>query len=160
MLNTLCSAMILMFALAFASDSKAQHMIGGVPVSCVNFQGFPVMLVPNAQLNDIGRAVMAPNGQPVMLLNPIGMNNLPPSLQLFIYAHECAHHALGHLANPSLASESQADCWAIQTGRNQGWFPPHAFQALIAYLGNSPGSPWGHFPGPQRIQNIMMCYQS
>jgi hypothetical protein len=92
-------------------------------------------------------------------MNPLVLNQQPPVLQLFWYAHECAHHVLGHIVNPNLTNEASADCWAVKTGRQQGWFPPGAFQLLAQVLQNSPGSIWGHLPGPARIQNMMACYQ-
>ncbi|MBM3526572.1 MAG: hypothetical protein FJX62_00635 [Alphaproteobacteria bacterium] len=138
---------------------NAQHMVGGMPVYCNDFRGIPVVLVPNAGLNDVGMATLGPGGQPVMILNPMVMNSLPPVMQLFWYGHECAHHVLGHIARRSPTNEAEADCWSVRTGRQQGWFPPQAFQLLITTLGNSPGSPWGHLPGPARIRNMMNCYQ-
>lgn len=147
--------------LCFAvSSAQAQHVIAGVPVYCADFRGIPVTLFPDATLPDVGRATLGPNGEPVMILNPAVMNRLPPTMQLFWYAHECAHHVLGHMANPGPANESMADCWAVRTGRDQGWFPPQAFEQLVYTLGNSPGSVWGHLPGPARIQNMASCYQS
>ena len=95
---------------------------------------------------------------PVIYMNPGVLQQQPVEMQLFWYAHECAHHALGHLAYPNLMNEAAADCWAVRVGRSQGWFPPYAFQYLVQVLGNSPGSLWGHLPGPARIQNMAQCY--
>jgi len=151
----------LLFALAclavLATGSAAEAQIAGVPVSCVDFRGFPVALVPAPQLPDVGAARIV-NGQPVILINPRVLSAQAPVMQLFWYAHECAHHVRGHLANIAISNEADADCWAVKTGRNQGWFPPQAFQLLVEVLGNSPGSLWGHLPGPQRIQNMWGCY--
>ena len=144
----------------YQHSASAQTMIGGMPVSCNDFRGFPVYVVANPMLNDVGMATLGPNGQPIMVLNPGVLQSQPPVLQLFWYAHECAHHVLGHIVNRSQLNEAQADCWAVRTGRQQGWFPPQAFQLLIQVLGNSPGSPWGHLPGPAQIQNMLSCYQS
>ena len=46
-------------------------------------------------------------------LNP-ELWRLPRPLQLFWYAHECAHQLYG-------TSEDHADCWAIRSGRDEGW---------------------------------------
>jgi hypothetical protein len=142
-----------------SGTARAQHMIGGMPVYCNDFRGIPVTLIANPALNDVGMATLGPAGQPVMILNPTVVGAMPPAMQLFWYGHECAHHALGHIARRGITNEAEADCWAVRTGRQQGWFPPQAFQYLIAYLGNSPGSAWGHLPGPARVQNMMACYQ-
>jgi hypothetical protein len=129
-----------------------------MPVTCHDFRGLPVTVIPNHTLSDVGAATLGPQGQPVMMLNPMVISSLPPIMQLFWYAHECAHHALGHIANRNIFNEAAADCWAVRTGKSQGWFPPQAFQQLIIMLGQSRGSPWGHLPGPQRIQSMLICY--
>ena len=117
-----------------------QFRIDGIPVSC---GALPTVLDPN--LNDGGR-----NTGTVMILNPIVLANWPTSLKLWMYAHECGHSVVG-------ANETAADCWAIRTGRNQGWFPPQAFQALMAIFANNPGD-YTHLPGPQRVQAMVACY--
>jgi hypothetical protein len=154
-----CSALALFVGLStLTCVGAAEAQIAGYPVSCVDFQGRPVALSAAPQLPDVGAARIF-NGQPVILMNPLVLNQQPPVLQLFWYAHECAHHVLGHIVNPNLTNEASADCWAVKTGRQQGWFPPGAFQLLAQVLQNSPGSIWGHLPGPARIQNMMACYQ-
>lgn len=162
--KTLCRiyfAMVVgIFLFSIGSSAQAQHIIGGMPVTCNDFRGIPVILVPNPNLNDVGMATLGPQGQPIMMLNPNVISSLPPVMQLFWYAHECAHHALGHIINRNITNEAEADCLAIKIGRDQGWFPPQAFQQLIIMLGNNSGSPWGHLPGPMRIQNMMNCYSS
>ena len=55
--------------------------------------------------------------------------------------------------------EVAADCWAIRTGRNQGWFPPQAFQALMQMFQNNPGD-MAHPNGPVRVQNMWYCYNN
>ncbi len=145
---------------AMASAASAQHVIAGVQVYCNDFRGIPVLLIANPNMSDVGMATLAPNGQPVMMLNPMILNRLPRELQLFWYGHECAHHVLGHIARRAISNEAEADCWAVVKGREEGWFPPRAFEGLIAMLGNSQGSPWGHLPGRQRIQNMLYCYEN
>lgn len=149
-----------MMMILSAPSAQAQHNISGYPVYCSDFRGIPVALIMNPGLDNVGRATVNPQGAPVMLLNPSILSQLPAPLQLFWYGHECAHHFLGHLAQPSQSNESAADCFAIKTGRQQGWFPPEAFQSLIATMGNLPGSPWGHLPGPARVRNIIQCYNT
>lgn len=149
-------------ALAFFAPvpSYAQYNIAGVSVSCSDFRDVPVVLLSNPLLPDVGRAVIDPSGRPVIMLNPQILVYQSTEMQLFWFAHECAHHVLGHIIQFSAANESMADCWAVITGKRQGWFPPQAFQHLVEVLGSSPGSIWGHLPGPARIQNMMNCYAS
>lgn len=119
-----------------------QMRIDGFPVNC---GGYPTVL--NPQLPDAGFF----NGQAIFL-NPQVLGQLPTPLKLYWYAHECAH-GLG------IADEAAADCWAVRTGRDQGWFPPAAFGALMQMFGGNPGS-IRHLPGPLRVQNMIRCYQS
>ena len=147
-------------ALFAAQTAKAQHMIAGYPVFCNDFRGLPVQLIVDPTLNDVGMATLDAFGRPIMLLNPRVLQGLPPSLQLFWYGHECAHHALGHVVRRHLSNEAEADCWAVRTGRAQGWFPPQAFDGMIRMLGSNPGTPMGHLPGPERIRNMIICYNA
>jgi hypothetical protein len=88
-------------------------VIGGMPVSCIDASGVPVVVVSNHLLGDVGVATHE-LGAPVIHMNPHVLLQMPGALQLFWYGHECAHHVLG-------ASEAAADCWSVRTGRDQGW---------------------------------------
>ncbi|WP_156338079.1 hypothetical protein [Pseudomonas sp. MIACH] len=115
--------------------------IDGVPVNCRMYPTIVTTSIPDSAMF---------NGQAI-LLNPAVIGGLPTPLKLYVYAHECAH-GMGYI------NESQADCVAIKTGRNQGWFPPQAFNDLIVMFQNNPGS-LRHPPGPVRVQNMYQCYQ-
>ena len=116
--------------------------IDGIPVSCGRY---PTIISP--QLPDAGFF----NGQAIFL-NPQVLGRLPTPLKLYWYAHECAH-GLG------FTDEAMADCWAVRTGRDQGWFPPQAFNSLMQMFAGNPGS-LRHPPGPARVQNMINCYQN
>jgi hypothetical protein len=122
----------------YAQDLGPQPWIAGMPVQCM---GIPTVVTP---IPDIA---MARPG--VIMLNP-QIFNLPAPLQLFIYAHECAHHIVG-------ANESASDCWAAQMGRQQGWFRREDLVQIRQMFGGSPGD-WTHAPGPQRVAHIVACY--
>src|SRR5213075_1908527 len=82
-------------------------------------------------------------GTPGMIyLNP-ALLRMPRPLQLFWYAHECAHQLYG-------SGEGHADCWAILSGRDEGWFQEEDF-ALLQWTFKADGDSQ-HPPGPQRIQ--------
>jgi hypothetical protein len=115
--------------------------IDGIPVNCGSYPTIVTPSIPDSAMF---------NGQAI-LLNPTVMGGLPTSLKLYVYAHECAH-GMGYF------NESQADCVAIKIGRNQGWFPPQAFNGLVLMFQNNPGS-LRHPPGPMRVQNMFQCYQ-
>lgn len=152
-------------ALAAGAPAAAQVNLGnpfnpviaGVPVHCRAATGQAVAFVANPFLNDVGRA--QPGLPPTIELNPVLLMQLPPKLQLFWYGHECGHHVLGHtIGNYSQASESEADCWAIETGRSQNLFRRRDVAGFEPFFRNNPGSPWGHLPGPLRAANLMRCY--
>lgn len=114
--------------------------IDGLPVVCG-----PTVFVVEPRLNDVGMA------QPgIIYLNPNYFVPLPTSLKLFWAAHECGHQVVG-------INESAADCWAIRTGRAQGWFPPDQFNYMIEMFRNNPGD-MRHPPGPRRVQDMIYCY--
>ncbi|MFC3195870.1 hypothetical protein ACFODZ_16570 [Marinicella sediminis] len=114
--------------------------IAGMNVNCGNV----VTVIDN--IDDIA---MARPGY--IILNPMFFNLSAP-LQHFIYAHECAHHLLG-------SDEYSADCWAMKTGRDQGWLPPFAATQVGQAFLNSPGD-WTHAPGPIRVQQMQACYNT
>ena len=135
--------------LGFATPARAQQIIqnlgpnpviAGVPLVC----GGAVSYV--AYIPDIAMA------RPGALLFRPDYFSLPPYIQWFIYAHECAHQVVG-------GNEQAADCWAVKLGRNQGFFPPQAIQQICAFTFSSPGD-WTHLPGPMRCQQMQMCYQT
>lgn len=82
-------------------------------------------------------------------LNP-QIRELPRPLQLFWYAHECAHQLYG-------TSEGQADCWAIRSGRDQGWFREEDFVLIEWALEGNDGDS-RHMAGPQRTALIRRCF--
>ena len=153
--------LILLVVLLVPVSVHSQTIIAGVPVYCNDAYGIPVMTKPAPYLNDVGMARIEGNGLRVIYLNPVILGQLPPFIQLFWYAHECAHHALGHTYGfNQLYREVEADCWAVRLGRNQGWLTPGQLNAMHDYFVTNPGSPWGHLPGPQRLQNFKNCYAS
>ena len=117
--------------------------IDGTPIICG-----PLTFVIVPGLSDVA----INNGQGQILVNPQIMGGLPKVLKLYWMAHECGHYFVG-------SNEVAADCWAIKTGRNQGWFPPQAFQLLYQMFQNNPGD-MAHPSGPQRVANMQQCYNT
>ncbi len=118
----MCRAAILAFALtAFAAapglaedGETPKFRIAGAPIYC----DATIIIGPNQR----GASSAAPQGKPVILYDPNIMETLP-YLQAFVYAHECAHHELGHTSPAGLLREGHAfrekelaaDCWAAET---------------------------------------------
>lgn len=121
--------------------NPASPAIAGVQVSCY---GVPTFV--NHELQDIAYAFPG-----AIHLNP-GFFNLSPPIQIFIYAHECAHQM------PQIGSnEQEADCWAVRTGRDQGWLNQNGLAVVMADALSSPGD-WTHLPGPYRVAQMQACF--
>ncbi len=131
--------------------------VAGKPMSCTDFRGRSVLAVNVLQLGDVGRAWVV-NTVPYILVDPEVMRTLPNALQIFFYAHECAHHVLGHWYDPSPDSEKEADCWAINYGRDEGIFLRQTVVDFGPWLAKTKGSAWGHLPGQARVQHMLACF--
>ena len=94
--------------------------VGGRQASCpVGAFIVPVFVGPIPG-NDLAFSTII-NGNPVILLNPQGVN-MPFPIQLFMFAHECEHHRLGHLIGQRPPTfETDADCEAIKRLKALGW---------------------------------------
>src|SRR5437016_3593185 len=142
-------ASVTIFVWLMCYEARAQMFppgtfsIDGIPIVCG-----PITFVLTPNVPDVG----INNGQGQIYLNPMILGRLPTVLRLFWAAHECGHFFAG-------ANEIAADCWAIKTGRNQGWFPPQAFGLLMQMFQNNPGDML-HPAGPTRVSNMMVCYQT
>jgi hypothetical protein len=154
-------------ALAGASASPLggpQPSIGLLPsgeraLTCRDFKGRTVRLVEIVDLGDVGRAEIV-NATPVIMIDPKRMGALPANLQVFFSLHECAHHVLGHLFAPTVESEKQADCWAIQQGRGNQAFTREDLATWKPFFAASRGSKMGHLPGPERVDFLVACFDA
>jgi hypothetical protein len=153
----LAQAVVLGAAGAKADGLETSPIIGGLPMQCYDFRGMVVRTVRLTQLGDVGRAWIITR-MPVIALDPDRLATLPPKMQIFFYAHECAHHVLGHNFHPTPASESEADCWSIKYGREKGILTRADVEGFAPFLAQSKGSPFGHLPGPERQALLLHCY--
>ena len=155
----LLTATLILSGLRFGAVAEARQwspynpVIAGIPVHCTSFNGQPVAFVSDPRLPDVGRA--QPGLPPTIELNPYVLAQLTPKMQLFWYGHECAHHVLGRTN-----SESNADCWAIKTMRNQGLLSAFEVPQLQAQIAGTRGSMWGHLPGPARAGLLGACFRT
>ena len=125
---------------------------------CRDFRNLTVRLVEVKQLGDVGRAEHIEGSGPVIMVDPEILSGLPPQLQLFFKLHECGHHVMGHLFAPTNKSEKEADCWAIQKGRERAAFTKEDLISWKPYFANSRGDDFGHMPGPQRVEYLLGCF--
>jgi len=85
-----------------------------------------------------------------IILNPRKLEGLPPAVSLWIYSHECGHQFKG-------PDEDEADCFAVQRGRRQGWLTPAGVEQICNFISPSQGDIM-HFSGPQRCQTVRRCF--
>lgn len=142
-----------------AGAFEAQPIIGGVSMACRDFRGRIVQTLHTPLRGDVGRATFI-SAVPVIALDPVRLETLPEKLQIFFYQHECAHHVLAHIINPTIESEREADCWSIDHGRTAGHFTRADVEAFAPFLAHSRGSPFGHLPGPERHAYLLACYDA
>ena len=103
----------------------------------------PTIIDPN--LDDFGAAYPG-----FIILNPKKLGNVPPSVALWIYAHECGHQMRG-------PDEDRADCFAVQRGRRMGWLDATGVEEICTFITPAQGDSM-HFSGPQRCQSIRRCF--
>ncbi len=149
--------LMLVGGVATADELQAQPVIGGNPMRCYDYRGRVVQTLKTTELGDVGRASMV-GRMPIISLDSDRMRSLPPTMQIFFFMHECAHHALGHVVRPTLQSERDADCWAANYGRWVGLFSGMDVEAWAPYFARSNGSKFGHLAGPERQAYILNCF--
>lgn len=118
--------------------------IGGMPVQCLGATTFMASGMTDS-------AVAYPAVKQILLNDPLFLQ-LPVPVQLFTYAHECAHIA-GHV------NEANADCFAAKLGRDQQWFAASDMIFLVQQFAWNTGD-WTHAPGPTRLANIESCFKN
>jgi hypothetical protein len=149
--------MVLCAGVMVSSRANAQVTYEG----CVSGNGVRVASVRNDRIPDIAMASLVPTQAgfaPVIYYNMVVLSWLDAPTRVFFYAHECAHHVLGHvLAGLRLGQEQEADCWAIRTLVNQGLFSDVEINAVQENLSRFGRADWTHLPGPQRAINLRRC---
>ena len=146
---------------ASASPVAAQATFEG----CQDILGVPVASVVNPALTEVALSTVATlssaqGPQPVIYFQS-SVSQLPAPLRRVIYFHECAHHALGHVAGAvlgtpiTMAQEQVADCWAIVHLAQSGEF--HLPQVQIAQAVFGAGASGLRMPGPARSTNFLAC---
>lgn len=148
---------VLGIILSLARASSAQMITYG---GCVDMMGRPVASVLNVAVPDVAVARLGPRGEPLIFYNPNVLARMAPQTRLFFYAHECAHHALGHMFNGNpMSAEQEADCWGIRTLYQRGLLNDRDVTIVQRDLSFSPGD-WTHLPGPPRAFNLRRCLAS
>lgn len=152
-------------AAALCSPAPAGAPLGATPIAAqVSFggcyvNGGMIPSVPDASLHDIAMARVDPRFGPLIIYNPYVVATSVPTVQLFFYYHECAHHVLGHTigAGHPLVNEQAADCWAVQQLVARQIFGPAQVQQVQQWIAVAAPGDWTHLPGPIRSINLYHC---
>ena len=124
--------------------------------------------IPNPNLPDIAVAWYDQMG-PIIVFNPIVVQQVGPYVSTFFRAHEYGHHNLGHIQQSMVSGpvnyqwtrisfERDADLWATQVLFNQGNYA--AIEAAIMHFRSGKVAPSPLHPHPiQRASYISQLYQ-
>jgi hypothetical protein len=146
--------LVLVLLLTASKVTLAQITFDG----CKDFRGIPVASVSDANVPDVAMATYAYTGEPIIIYNPNVLVSLSPPTRLFFYAHECAHHALGHgVQGHPLTREQEADCWGIRLLVGKSLLSDLDVTAIQLDIANLGRGDWTHLPGPYRAINIRAC---
>lgn len=127
---------------------------------CVDYRGIPVASI-DQPVQDVAMATYAPSGEPIIIYNPQALSWLSPPTRLFFYAHECAHHVLGHaVRNIPFMQEQEADCWAVQQIVSKGLLSNEDVNTVQGDIAKFGKADWTHLPGSVRAINLRTCLAS
>lgn len=154
--------MVSVLALVFAvgsGASLASDPVRAIFDGCVDKSGKAVLVQLDKALADLAVATRDREGEPVIVYNPGRLGWLSSKARLFFAAHECAHHALGHLGGRTdgYDKEQQADCWAIRRLNKAGELAATDLpdiQQEVSRLGRADAT---HIPGVARASNLKWC---
>ena len=144
---------------ALAISTGAMQAVGQISYEgCVDYRGIPVASIANMQIQDVAIATNAPNGAPIIVYNPGSLSWLAAATRLFFYAHECAHHVLGHgVSGHPLSKEQEADCWGIKELVNRDAISGSDLTEIQNDIARFARADWTHLAGPQRAINLSAC---
>ncbi len=140
-----------------SEEGSETYTLDGRNLTCTDYLGRQVRTYDVAGLGDAGWSEIFFR-VPVIKLDPDVLRTLPGKMQVFFFLHECGHHKLGHLLSGSGEAEPEADCWAIKTGRDSGFYARDDVVAFGRFFAPSNGSRLGHLPGPERHAFLLHCF--
>ena len=145
---------------ALALAGVAAPLAAQVPYdACTDRRGRPIEGVVRNDLGWAGTAAMR-EGRAVIFWNEKALGTAPAPMRLFVYLHECAHHALGHLWKmPAAALEEEADCWAYQLLVDGGIARGRHIEVIEREARRSVGDDL-HLGGEERVESLRRCLRA
>jgi hypothetical protein len=130
-------------------------------ISCNDVSGRPVTPV-QVMNGTIAKATTDQNGRRVIEYDPRPLDGISSQEQLFVYAHECGHHALGHDSRGPLdiSQEQDADCYGIRSLISRVGVTDYDVGILEANMRDLSTANARHFPWRPRPYNLQDCLPS
>ena len=137
------AAVNLMALLATAPPASAGNAtIGGMKLTCHAAEVVVSNAVP-------GPGFAVPG---LIMFGPRFLHAYPPLVQRLVFLHECGHQYVG-------TDENAADCWAVETGKRQGWLTLAGLAQACKALWHT-AADGVHLAGPERCAALQQCYAS
>jgi hypothetical protein len=139
-----------------ASPGRAQP--APATITCSDAAGRTVRAVPVAS-GMIAKAATDSDGRPVVEYDPRPVESISAQQRLFVYAHECAHHALGHDTGTAYTplQEQEADCHGIETLMRRAGFTSNDVMLLQTGMRELPPSTARRLPWRARAYDFEGC---
>lgn len=148
---------------AVYSSPDTENEITHYERQCFDVHRRPVLNVRNDTLNDVAHSdLIKVRGAilgPLIVINVKWMKELSKASQMFFVAHECGHHALGHLYQRKLGNlaEQEADCYAVRTLIRQGEFTLQNIAEVQTDMHKFARASIHHKGGDKRAASLMGC---
>jgi len=144
------------FLLVMTAPSHAQP--APATITCTDADGRPVRAVQVAN-GIMAKATTDTEGRRVIEYDARKVEGINAQQQLFVYAHECGHHALGHDASQPLtaAQEHDADCHGVQTLMRRAGLTSNDVMILQADMGNLSTGVARRLPWRPRVYDLEGC---
>ena len=117
-------------------------------MACTDATGAPVYTVLGYIQNDVAQSsIVPPSAMRIIKINPQAFSQAPSILQVFVYAHECGHHASGDIVagvffyHDNLDREVNADRIGIRLMRDKLNISLQTAQVIAAFFQNNPAMP-------------------
>ena len=135
-------------------------VLGGLSLACPTYAGGMVWWTvtyaggPVGLNTSRGGVSWTAGPEPLVFLRADIFATLPPTVQLYIALHECAHF---HLA-PELNTELNADCWTVRTALANRWLSDSDLDFVRKQLAEGGNvAQWGHPGSLIHHENIRKC---
>jgi hypothetical protein len=142
---------------AAATPGAAQPVPRTITCTAANGRTVTAEQVTNGT---IARAAVDQDGRAVIQYDPRAINGITAQQQLFVYAHECGHLALGHdVREPSFsaAQEQDADCHGIRSLTSRVGFTAYDVSLLESAMRGIEAGNARHFPWRVREYDLEGC---